>query len=189
MPEITRHLECQAGVPGVAPELRLVIRSCFLGWSPWPLTLSGESGSGKTCAALVIIDLIGGLYHTAASLVDDVREARFGRLQHPSGHTKSDREVWREWTKARVAVLDEMGTRESTDFHLEVVKRAIDLRYGRPLVCVSNLGLQDLQAVYDDRVVSRLGGGTVAFMEGDRRADQGHVVVVGTVLEKTGVEP
>lgn len=79
--------------------------------------------------------------------------------------------IWERIATAPLVVLDEIGCREKvTDAHYEIVKRAIDLRWGKPLVAISNIDLAELSPIYDDRIVSRLGAGTIFELNAaDRR--------------------
>ncbi len=143
------------------------------GRSPWPLVMTGSAGTGKTCAALCLVDYAHGRYWTAADLCDLLVRAQQGRLEWSNcgyGGTHWPEHVWGWVAGASVLALDEIGTRTVSDFAYETVKRVIDEREGKPLVVVSNLTLEALARVYDDRVVSRLAAGTVVEMAGrDRR--------------------
>jgi DNA polymerase III delta prime subunit len=143
------------------------------GESPWPLVLSGPAGTGKTCAALCLLDYAGGRYWTAGGLCDVLIRAQAGRLQWSNGGyggTHWPEDVWKWVAGAPLVVVDEIGSRSPSDFAYETVKRVLDEREGRPLVVISNLTLESLTRLYDDRVASRLAGGTVVEVGGsDRR--------------------
>lgn len=152
--------------PGIAAELD----ACVAGDSPWPLVMVGCAGGGKTCAALLIVDGYGGLYYPVVNWCERVRDAEFEKLRTSNGYLITRHEVWKEWADASVVVLDEIGSRMVvTDSHYEWVKRAIDTREGRPAIFISNLSLKALGEAYDDRIASRLSGGTVVELAGDRR--------------------
>ncbi len=87
--------------------------------------------------------------------------------------TKTDA-TWKEWTEARLTVLDELGSREKVgDFVYNTTKQLIDVRAGKPLIVISNLDLNALGVLYDDRITSRLAAGTVVRVEGeDRRVNR-----------------
>ena len=76
---------------------------------------------------------------------------------------------------APLLVIDELGLRDRvSDFHLETVETAIDIRTrsSRPLLVCSNLDLSVIGKMYDDRVFSRLAAGTVVELVGkDRRIE------------------
>ncbi len=79
--------------------------------------------------------------------------------------------IWRNIENAPLVILDEIGCREKvSDAHYEVIKELLDVRHFKPLVCISNLSFKEIGSVYDGRIVSRLGNGTVVEMVGsDRR--------------------
>ena len=143
---------------------------------PWPLTIIGERGRGKTCATLCLLDLAGGEYFTAEELNEKHNAAKFGRYEEAlksGGHWKPSAEGFRyhkiQWPA--LVVVDDIGVRGVASPALyETLKYVLDLRHARPLIVVSNLGLDELEKCYDARVTSRLGEGTIFHLEGpDRR--------------------
>ena len=62
----------------VDADLRDALRACVTGKAPWPLTLIGGPGSGKTCGVLLLHDWCGGWFATAEGLCDTVRQAMMG---------------------------------------------------------------------------------------------------------------
>jgi hypothetical protein len=119
-----------------------------------------------------MLDYSRGLYFTAASLCEAVIYGMKGELLTPETRRPvSLLELWEEIGSSYLVVLDEVGSRSSvSDHHYEQVKRLIDVREGKPLVVCSNLSLPELLSVYDDRIISRLAGGTVVCVHGpDRR--------------------
>lgn len=154
----------------VAADVTAELVSVIDGHKPWPLVMVGCAGGGKTCAALCVVDKYGGLYYPVVDWCERLRDAEFGDLRTSSGFRITRYEVWQEWSNANIVVLDEIGARMNvTDTHYEYVKRAIDKREGRPAIFISNLSLADLSTTYDDRIASRLSGGTVVELTGDRR--------------------
>jgi len=172
----SRHYPRQPrSVALIAPPLRQAIRECVAGAAPWPLFVGGPCGTGKTCAALALLDHVpGGQYHTAGGLCELLVRAQQGRLEsyhEGRGGTVWPEHLWRGLAKAPLVVLDELGGRERvSDHHYDAVKRLLDERHGLPLVLLSNHDLAALARLYDDRIASRIGGGTVAALGGpDRR--------------------
>ena len=169
----------------VAPALRETIRRLVNGWLPWPFFMHGPAGVGKTSAALCVIDRTysrglytvekdgkhygmrdepSGIYRTAQEICD-VLFSEHGK----KSRTKTE-QTWREWEESRLAVLDELGSREKVgDFVYNTTKQLIDLRAGKPLIVISNLNLNQLALLFDDRVTSRLGSGTVVYVDGEDR--------------------
>ena len=169
------HLKHRPRNPALIPEgLRKVIRSLVSGEAPWPLFVAGPAGVGKTCAGLCLLDYAGGWYRTVEEFCEDLRIAELRGLDWRTPEARGTywpADLWRQVEQARLVVLDELGAREKvSDHHYAAVKRLVDLREGKPLVCLSNLGLGDLARLYDDRLTSRLSAGTVVILEGpDRR--------------------
>lgn len=165
-----------------------VLHDCIDGRLPWPLFLYGPAGVGKTCAALCLLDLAGGEYFTADNLSDCHNAAKFGKYEEKlavrDGLWVSDPSGTKKWkpdalnfrivklVKPPLVVVDELGGRPgsvATPAHYEAVKYALDLREGKPLITISNLGGPELEAVYDGRIVSRIGAGTLHEMFGEDR--------------------
>ena len=142
---------------------------------PWPLFLFGPAGTGKTCAALCLLDFVEeGTYHTCESFSQAIIDAQQGRLTTESGREVSPTYLWtKEISKVDLFVLDELGSRRQvSDHQYNVVKSLLDYREGKPTVVISNLSLNAIREIYDDRVTSRLAAGTVIQVEGDDRRVQ-----------------
>jgi DNA replication protein DnaC len=169
-------------IANVDPVLKDVLRNLVRGQAAWPLFLHGQPGTGKTCAALALLDHLWewqGQFATATELTSRVM-VTFGSREpfdwrpfgpyrdegcHPSGMPKNNQ-------GSLLVVLDELGTREKvTDTHYETVQRVIDLREGGlPLILISNLTIVGIGRVYDARIASRCEAGTVVELGGsDRR--------------------
>ena len=170
----TKHRD-RAGVPAVFSD---AFNRAAEGSGDWPLLAFGSVGSGKTCAALLAVEWAGrSCYVTVSDLCRMLIEAGQGLSfeAHPhgcGGYKRYERDVWRDWEDANLAVLDELGARDKvSDHHYETVKRAIDLRldWGKPLLVCTNLSLEQLSRCYDDRISSRLASGTIIELTGDRR--------------------
>lgn len=139
----------------------------------WPLFLTGDVGSGKTCAALRMIDIYGGWYLTVPKLLDRLIRAQKRELEYFSPtcvRTVLPYEVWGEIRTMNLVVLDELGTRRDvSDHHYESVLRFLQEREGKPTIYISNLSVAQLGKLYDERVRSRLAFGTSVTLKGDRR--------------------
>lgn len=157
----------------IPADLRTAINECVTGRAPWPLTILGPAGTGKTRAALCLADVTDSAYWTIGDLCRDLnrldREVVF--WEGCTGSRKYPVDVWRDIETRKLVIIDEIGSRQTvTDFHYETMKRVLDLREERPAVYISNLTLADLERVYDDRIASRLAGGIVIHLNGaDRR--------------------
>lgn len=155
---------------GIDPALRKVIRAVVSGDAPWPLFVGGSTGTGKTCAGLCLIDHSPGWYLTASTLCESVILAMKGQLFTADGRRIGLNAYWESLATSTLVVLDELGSREKiTDHHYDCCKRLLDDREGKPMMCISNLNLDQLSALYDDRVASRLSAGTVFYLQGEDR--------------------
>lgn len=164
-----------AGTPVHDPDLideaiwsRVIECSCRGG--PWPLVFTGGVGTGKTCAALCLLDQVKSRqYQTVGSLCEELIAVFDGQREYGQ-RTDNVTAWWRRWGEADCVVLDELAARDRvSDFHYDTVKRAIDRRIDMPSVFISNLGLDDISKVYDDRIASRLVAGTLIRFDGDDR--------------------
>src|SRR3990167_4114582 len=82
-PERKEMVRIDRRISGIRPALRAIIRSLLAGEKPWPLVLLGPAGTGKTCAALCLLDHAGGSYWTVGMLCDRLIQAQQGRLAWP----------------------------------------------------------------------------------------------------------
>lgn len=165
---------------------RQTIRELTSGNLPWPLTMVGAAGSGKSCAALVVSDYVcGAIYRTCHDLCFDINDAKFDRLATAAGYRITEREYWKTWERAPLCIIDELGTRGTiSDAMYDTVKYAIDAREGRPLIVVSNLSMGEINRAFDDRITSRLSAGTILKFDGDRRCGGAATVRVVAKAEK-----
>lgn len=164
-------------ITAIDESLREQIRGLILGNLPWPLLIHGPAGRGKTCAALCLLDYAGGWYRTIADLADELIEITSGtrKTEGPAGEgggmTITATTFWERIAKQPLIVLDELGAKMSvSDHHYTAVKRLLDHRERKPLIVLSNLDLDGINKVYDDRIASRCASGTVVKLGGaDRR--------------------
>ena len=146
---------------GVDKRLWDVLRSLTAGSAPWPLYLHGPVGAGKTLAMLVVCDRVEfGRYWTVSDLMDRMV------LKDPP---------WDWPIEPVLPILDELGLQRCDadargKFEFDAVKRFLDWREQRPAIYISNHPLGTIWQLYDRRIQSRLGAGTVHFLDGpDRR--------------------
>ncbi len=160
-------------IDAITPELRSEIRAVIGGEKPWPLVLFGEAGTGKTCAALCMLDYAGGDYFTVYSLCARLIQSQQGRLewsQEGRGGVIWPDKFWSMMASQPLVVMDELGCRDRpSDPHYEAVKEVIEIRAGKPLVVISNHGLERIAQLYDARIASRLAAGTVFCLDGEDR--------------------
>lgn len=167
----------------VDPNFTAVIHRLHDALYKWPLFVEGEPGAGKSCAALCVVDWIGGLYITSARLLELHALAARSELRWSTGHARTVHDLWQQWTTANLVVLDELCVRDQhTGFQREVLARALDAREGWPLIVISNKSLNEIAALLDDRCASRLAGGTHVIFRGDRRIERESSVVLCGML-------
>lgn len=144
------------------PNLKHVLRDLCKGRRPWPLLLHGGAGRGKTCAALLLADRVNNSFYWT---VDFLMGFAFD-LQAS---------IWHYSARADLVIVDELGTRVAEhDREYCAVKHIADLREHKPTIWISNLLPRELQTIYDDRILSRIGSGTVIELTGeDRRRARG----------------
>lgn len=168
-----RPLEIQRRWGAIDPAVAAIIEDTCRGERPWPLVFIGRVGSGKSCAALALMDRVyaSRTYRTVEQLAFDSIEAANGRRFDSMGRTITAVELREQWSGAAIACLDELGSRDKvTDYQFELVKRCIDDRHGKPTIFVSNKNLKEMVGIYDARISSRLAAGTVIEFAGiDRR--------------------
>lgn len=149
----------------VTESLREPLLRVVMGYDSWPLFLYGPAGTGKTCAALVLCDHYLGQYWKLDDLCSELR-ADIKRNKDD----QREWDIWDCWSRWQLAVLDEVGVRDHpSDFEYGVVKRCIDLRSGKPLIVMSNVDIDEIERLYDDRIASRMSAGTVVRLQGEDR--------------------
>jgi DNA replication protein DnaC len=159
LPNLPRSIE------QVTPALRKIFADLAFARRPWPLFLYGPVGLGKTLAALCLCDrAASAAYFTAEGLCSATLESE----------PAAARELWNTIETKDLVVIDELGTRSNvTDFAYSTLKRAVDARdqhAQRAAVYISNLRPNELAALYDDRLASRVLCGTRLELTGaDRR--------------------
>jgi hypothetical protein len=142
--------------PLVQPELRKLFRALGRAERPWPLYLWGGVGHGKTEAVRAFCRRV---YKAHYWTVDDIMARR----------------PWEEfWGSLSLTVLDELGLPRPSDgardYDYDCVKNLLDWRRDRPAIYVSNRPLDEIDRLYDTRIKSRLGAGTVyELRDHDRR--------------------
>ena len=144
-----------------------IFRDLVVGRRRWPLFLHGNVGRGKTAAALALCDFAATAEHFTVEEICDV---------DMRGSDDERRRLKDGLRKASLFVLDELGTRSKvSDLPYMAVKKILDEReafQGRRLIAISNLPLDELKSMFDARISSRLGAGTVFELKGhDRRAE------------------
>ena len=116
------------------------------------LFFCGPTGLGKTHLSLAIARRViergyDVLYGSAQGFLSAVEEEHFRR--------ERSQQTMKQMTEADLLILDDLGAEFSTPFGQSVIYELLNTRRG-PVVVSSNLTIQELQARYGQRVVSRL---------------------------------
>lgn len=158
----------------VPEKFERVLSDLIDGRAEWPLLVIGSVGTGKTYAACSVLDRYGGVYHTAHGLCEKliIADDRGIPWQTPgeAGIWRSE-QLWRHIDLHPVIVVDELGVRGvATPTQRSRIQEVLDRREGKPLILISNFGLEELTKLYDERVISRAARGEVLYLSGpDRR--------------------
>jgi DNA replication protein DnaC len=151
------------------------IKGLCEGRSKWPLFLYGPVGTGKSCAALCLVDRVADAEFwpmpALATYVRSVKEGREEWYKCGQGGTWTERQWWKHMAHIPLLVLDDVGLREvNSEFQTETLFLALEAREGKPLICTSNLNEHEIETSYNDRIRSRMCCGTVYELRGrDRR--------------------
>ena len=135
--------------------------------------LTGRCGGGKTRALFAIMRADGELAR-ASKVWGGCEYLRLPhlvlQLQQMMGADSADcvGEVDRLSAAETLLLLDDLGAGKMTPWAIGIVGEIIDERQagGRRTVVTSNLGLDQISDQYDDRIASRLAGGTVWEFKG-----------------------
>lgn len=175
---IDRHVSWDQVDPRVAS---VVVRA--VDEERWPLTLCGHVGSGKTSVAALIYASWPFKYpkfFRMTELMSFIRSARReGCVRLPgSEQVVSESNIWNvRIDRPSLLVLDDLGVRNPSPEQFEMTFQAIDMRDGRPLVLSTNHSPEMIYRVFDQRIGSRITGGTVIeFPDVDRRMNCGRIV-------------
>lgn len=156
----------------------------------WPLTLIGETGTGKSALAGLVYmyakDRHNGLIDSMPSspfwinAAEGFKAVVTATVENPKPlwgvciyASWAEPDHWLELVERgkNLVVLDDIGLRDrATDAQFEAFQKFLLYRENKPTIITSNLDLDGIHRVYDDRIASRLAAGTIVAMRGkDRR--------------------
>jgi hypothetical protein len=149
----------------VAAPVRSAIAACIAGEKPWPLLIVGGPRSGKTSAALCLLDACGGRYWTAADWTRTLARAGDGRLytkgQDGCDYGVSESTLWTRmehpWSVVCVDELEKMA--EVAD-----IDGIVERRQGLGLVLVFGGELASMADVFGASLAGVMASGTVLTM-------------------------
>jgi DNA replication protein DnaC len=134
------------------------------------MLFTGTAGTGKTCAALCLLDHAAGVYYTMREILSHLVRIERG-LEKSGDAIITDKSWWKQYTEKSFVVIDEIGLRgEPSPFQYDTMYDLADKRRYKPTIFISNLSISTLSKQYDERVVSRISCGTIVEFSGkDRR--------------------
>lgn len=162
---------------GIVPALRGALRETIKE-GPYPIFLYGGVGSGKTSAmALAHATWPGHSYwYRLEEFVADITTCRSSKkrsvtkIHNNLPFDRTETTLWRFTTSEHLWCIDDFGTRTVSAAGFEIVFRLLNERKDKPTVITSNLSPEDIAQLYDERIASRIRGGTVIEVTaGDRR--------------------
>jgi chromosomal replication initiation ATPase DnaA len=187
MPEVVRDAPSNLGIADwaeVSPNLQTTLREAIKE-KRWPIVLHGQTGTGKSCAAACIYRRWGRHCEESDSVTpiarwyrteSFVRHLLNGRMSG-IGFVEYDRrglcdsypehKIWL-WAQNEQDLwcLDDFGTRSVSDAAFDVCFELINHRIGKPTIITTNLSLQQIAELYDDRIADRLRAGTIIELTG-----------------------
>jgi len=167
----------------VSPNLQKTLRSAIRA-KRWPIVIHGPTGIGKSCASACIYrrwatpsaTLKPAFWYRLEEFVRDIQKCRRNDdnlvMHHVNGRNvyRTESKLWQFATDGNALwCVDDFGTREITPAAFDVVFEFIDRRVGKPTIITTNLNLQGITELYDDRIADRLRAGTVIELTGESR--------------------
>ncbi len=146
------------------PEAIAVIRS-IASKKAFPIYIFGATGRGKSFLAALLYCRWSGLH---------AKFVRYGDLVEKvvESSSKQFRSPWEAVKEASLLVVDEIGIGVSNDWKTEIMWKLLEVRKDKPLILTGNLEPKELAGHFDQRIKSRLAGGSLLELCGrDRRAD------------------
>jgi len=154
------------------------------------LFITGGSGTGKTFLAVVLAQefYIQNIIE-AQDYYSDKSEFKpsksilflpatelFLKLKSSFNESSGEIEILDNLDKADLLILDDIGTDKVSDWSKQIIYTIVDRRYRnmKQLIVTSNLSLQEIGKLYDDRIASRLMemGSVVELVGKDKRIKQ-----------------
>ena len=154
----------------------------------WPLLLTGNVGAGKTCAAACLYGAYSRMpmWHRADDLLLGMATGRtdgiFVDVKNELNEVERRKLAFNTFV-SRVGsttclFLDDLGTRRPTESMLQAMFDIMEYRKGKALVVTTNLSVQGIAELFDDRIADRFACGTIIKFEGDSRRERTQVVRV-----------
>lgn len=149
----------------VPPMIAHAMAKCGRGEWPWPLTLWGGPGIGKSCAGLLMSDWVEWSYFwTLKEMCEEYRKALMGELFTESAYC-AVKMNWADMDQmlgsSSLVVVDELGEGRASEHVLTVLRSVLDAREGKATMFLSNHSPRKLERLYGAPIMSRIQAGTV----------------------------
>lgn len=122
------------------------------------ILMCGRTGLGKTHLSLAIAKAVidngyGVIYDSAQNLLGQIEDVKFGRLSYENNPMDVI-------ISCDLLILDDLGTEFNTQFNTSAFYNIINTRMakGLPMIINTNLSFIELEARYDERIMSRILG-------------------------------
>ncbi len=127
------------------------------------LLFYGRAGSGKTHLACAITRYIieqKRIQVKFTRIVDLLAEIRKTFDENEQYRTENESELIHRYTSVPLLVIDDLGAEKTTDWVRQILYQIIDERWleQKPLIITSNLNLDEIEARFEERIASRIGG-------------------------------
>lgn len=182
---MTARPDVRREIDRLTPATRSELRDLLAGRKPWPVYLWGPTGTGKTSAALCLLDHAGASrtdidkeiarvrdwlagYTDARNLTGLRMDCDQGRVRYSTGMTVTWDRLMDAAKRVPLFAVDEVGI-ATGDFRMDGLLELLELRVCnpvKPLVVTGNVQPSELASVYDDRIADRILSGTVVLMDG-----------------------
>lgn len=178
LPELRRPLPngIRAEWSKVSPSLLATVRNASRSQA-WPLVLWGNVGSGKTCLSALIYASWNNANVRWINAVEFARRVQTVRKEGQipiagSAYTVGETSLWETTVDTpSLLVVDDLGITDPTPSQVAIIYELIDRRRNKPMIVSTNLDLNEIEQLYDDRIASRLSAGTIIqFATRDLRA-------------------
>jgi hypothetical protein len=182
-----------AEIEKISPAFRATL-STAISECKTPIYIFGDVGTGKTCGAACVYRAWRGtaVWYETGRIISDVLHCRSSDsgtvLRTPEApdnacyggsFEESEASILRKMRDASLVVFNDVGIRRPSEAALEIFLQMLDLRIGKMTIATSNLAPEDLAALFDERVASRLfRGQTIHVVGDDRRAKDADFVRV-----------
>lgn len=154
----------------------------------WPLLLTGDVGTGKTCSAVCLYNAYQTLpmWHRSDDLLLAMSLGRNGGVQVETFNEYG--ELYRKAipysdfigrvSRTCCLFLDDLGTRKPTEPMQQALFDLLEYRKGKAVCVTTNKTIPEIAELYDDRIADRFVAGTVIRFRGKSRRQRGNVLTV-----------